>query len=90
MFSEEGPCDIRGEEPLTILGKGRWLPYRIIHGKTHKPAKEEIVVELFDEKPLTANRLEDLQQESAEQLLGRDRWPTGMRVQLLKEWRQFL
>ena len=46
------------------------IPYLIIHGKTHKPAKEEIVVALLDKKPLTANRVENLQQESAQQLLG--------------------
>jgi hypothetical protein len=45
---EEGPSNIGGEEPLTILGKGRWIPYRIIHRKTDKPAEQEIVLELFD------------------------------------------
>jgi hypothetical protein len=56
-----GEASSGGEEPLTILEERRWILDRIIHGKTYKPAEEEIVLELFDEKPLTANRVEDLQ-----------------------------
>src|SRR5260221_12856593 len=48
----------------------------VLTGNTpHKPAKQEVVIELLHQKPLAAHRVQHLQQQRAQQLLRRNRRP---------------
>jgi hypothetical protein len=48
--SEKGRRQVRGEKPLAILGEGGVIPNRIIHGQAHKPAKQQIVIQLLPQQ----------------------------------------
>lgn len=58
------------------------VPNRIIHFETDKPSKQQVVIELFHQKPLDADRIENLKQRCPEQILRCNRWSTGVRIQL--------
>lgn len=72
--------DVVREQPIAILRERR-LPDGRIDLKFDEPAKEVIVVELLDELALAANRVENLEEECAQQLFRRDRWPATRGVQ---------
>ena len=72
---EEAAHDLLIEEPLTVLGERGGVPDRIIRAQTHKPAEQQVVVELLQQQPLRADPVERLQQRGQQQLLGRHRWP---------------
>ena len=48
-------------------------PNRLVHREPNKPAEQQIVVHLLHQLAFRANRIERLQQQSAQQFLGRDR-----------------
>jgi hypothetical protein len=80
--------DLAGEQSIAILRKGRVVPDRVVHPEAHEPPKQQVVIELLDEQPLTADAIERLQQQRAQQLLGRDRRATHLRVHRLEPLRQ--
>ena len=49
-------------------------PDRIIWAQAHKPAEQQVVVELLQQQPLRADAIERLQQRGQQQLLRRHRW----------------
>src|SRR5271165_920192 len=81
---EQVSGDIGAEQPVAVLAEGRVIPDRLIDRQTHKPAKQQVVLELLDQHPLAADRIEHLQQQSANQSLRRDRWTAVLRVQTLE------
>src|SRR5450755_615624 len=76
--------DVTVEEALAVLGKHRYVPYSVVHVETNEPAVEHIVIELLHHHPLTANRIEDLQQQRSQEALRRNRWPASKRVDLIE------
>ncbi len=68
---QEAPHDVVIEEPLPVFGECGGVPDRIIWAQTHKPAKQQVVVQLLQQQPLRADPVEGLQQRGQEQLLGR-------------------
>jgi hypothetical protein len=58
------------------------MPDRIIRTQTDKPAKQQVVLQLLQQKPLAADSIERLQQRGQQQLLGRHRWPAFCGIQL--------
>src|SRR5689334_20178073 len=44
---EKGLSNLALEQPVTIFGENRHVPYRVIDAQPHEPAEQEIVVELF-------------------------------------------
>src|SRR6185295_6965713 len=48
------------------------------------PAEEQVVTQLFTNLPFAAHRIEDLQQQRADQLLGRDRISAAIGVDLVE------
>jgi hypothetical protein len=69
------------QEPLAVLGEHRHVPDRHIHRQSDEPAKQQIVVELLHQLPLGAHRVEGLQEERPQQLLGRNGGPAGAGVE---------
>ncbi len=55
---------------------------RFIEAQPHKPAKQQVVVELLQQQALRANPIERMQQQGQQQLLGRYRWPAVCGVQI--------
>ena len=48
--------------PVAILGKSGMIPYRVIQVEPNQPSEQNIVVNVLDESPLTADRVKDLKQ----------------------------
>ncbi len=65
-----------------IFRECRVVPDRIIECYADKPAKQQVVTQLLTQLRLTADRIEHLQQESANQLLRCDRVAAGVSVNL--------
>ena len=68
-------CNLRIEQPISVLREHGHVPHRIIDPEPHEPAEQQIIVELLHQLPLGAHREERLQQRGAQELLRRDRRP---------------
>ena len=80
--------DVALEQPVAVLGEGRVVPDRIVDAEPDEPAEQEVEVEPLHQLPLRADRVEGLQQQRPQQLLGRDRGPAERRVELGEDRRQ--
>jgi len=69
---EKGGGQIRPEKALPVLGEDGMVPDLVVHGQAHKPAKQEIVIQLFHQQSLTANGVQHLEEQGPEQLLRGD------------------
>jgi hypothetical protein len=78
---EEALHELLIEQPLTVLGECCGMPDRIIGILIEKPAEEQVVLQLLQQKPLAADAVERLQERGQQQLLGRHRWPGFCGVQ---------
>ena len=76
------------QQPLPVLGIDRGVPHRIVHAQTHKPAKQQVVIQLLHQQPFAAHAIQALQQERTQQLLGRDGGASHSRIHLTKAARQ--
>src|ERR1700730_16494326 len=57
------------QQTLAVLGEDGHVPHRIVDVEPHKPAKQEVVIELLHQKPLAAQRVKYLQEQRAQKLL---------------------
>ena len=85
---EEGAGDIRGQQSVAILTERRRRPDRLVQAQADEPAKQDAVVDLLHQQPLTANRVEPLQQQGPQQLLGRNGGPPHVGVHPLETRRE--
>ena len=85
---EERLGDVPREQPIPVLGEHRRIPDGIVRREAHKPAVQEIVVELLHELPLAPDGVEHLEQQGAQQLLRRNRGTADGRVQPPEAGRQ--
>jgi len=81
-FQERGG-DLAVQQPLAVLGEHGRVPHQLVHVQANEPAEEQVVVELLQQLPLAADRIQDLEQ-LGPQLLRRDRRPAGPGVQPLE------
>jgi hypothetical protein len=72
------------QQPIAILREDRRHPDRFIHLQAHEPPKQDVVIELLHQQPLTPNRVEQLQQLRPHEALGRNRRPAVLRVERIK------
>jgi hypothetical protein len=72
------------QQPVPVLAEYRVIPHRFIQLQPHKPPEQQVVVHLFHQHPLAANRVEDLQQYCTQQSLRGDRWAAGLRIERIK------
>ena len=59
---QERPHHLVIEQPLAIFGERGGGPDRIIRAQPHKPAEQQVAIELLQQKPLRADAVERLQQ----------------------------
>jgi hypothetical protein len=86
---EKGARHLLAEQALPVLREHRGIPDRVVHLQAHEPAIQQVVVELFHQLPLAPDRVQHLQQQGAQQLLGRNRGPADARVELGEARREF-
>jgi hypothetical protein len=79
-LSEERFGDIAVDQAVSILGKTRWVPDRIVGTKTDEPSEQEVIVELLDQKPLAADTVRRLQEQGSEQPFWGNRTPAIGRI----------
>ena len=58
---EEAPGHLSVQQPVAVLGERGVIPDRIVHGQPHKPAKEQVIVQLLHQQSFAADRIEHLQ-----------------------------
>jgi hypothetical protein len=68
----------------------RGIPGRVTHVQPHKAMQEQVVIELFRDKPLAARGIEDLQQPHPQQVLRGSRGATGVRIKQVGLGRQLI
>jgi hypothetical protein len=51
-FGKELLRHIGSQQPVAVFRKYRMVPHPVVHAKTHKPAKQEVVVDLLNQQPL--------------------------------------
>ena len=74
---KEGAGDVAFEQPIPILGEGRRRPHRVVHAEPDEPPKQQVVLQLLHQHPLTAHRIQHLEQQRPQEMLGRDRRAAG-------------
>ena len=57
---QELPHHLVIEEPLPVLGECGGMPDRIIRAEPHKPAEQQVVVQLLQQQPLRTDPVERL------------------------------
>ncbi len=77
-------------QTLAVLGEGRRIPHRIIRGEPHKPAIEQVIIQLLHQLPLRPDAIENLDQQRAQQLFRRYRGPALLRIKTGKAPAQIL
>src|SRR3954467_12686014 len=102
VLAREPPLDLRAsqdraeeamryvalQQPVAVLGEYRHVPNRRLDRQADEPTEEDVVGQLLHQLPLRADREERLKQQGPQQLLGRDRGPSGQRVELIEVGRQ--
>ena len=79
---EERGGDIARQQPIPILGKRRGMPDGVVHIQPDEPPEQKVVIEFLHQQPFAPDRVEHLQHQGAQQLLGRDRRTTCLSVQV--------
>ena len=82
--AEEGLGDRGAEQAVAVLREGGRMPDRLVHRQADEPAQEQVVPELLAEPALGADRVEDLHELRAQQVLGGDRGASARGVQGLE------
>src|SRR5260370_24034094 len=82
--------DLAHQQALPVLREDRYVPDRIVDVEPHKPAKQEVIIELLHQKPLAAHRVQHLQQQRAQKLLRRNRRPPAAGVDRVEAPRRLL
>ena len=70
---EEGLRDLGREQAVAVLGEAGRMEDRLIEGQAHEPAQQQVVAQLLDEASFGGDRVEDLDELGAQQILGGDR-----------------
>jgi hypothetical protein len=61
------------QQAVAVLGEHGRVPYLVIRVQPHKPAEQQVVIHLFHQQSLAADRVQHLQQLRPQQLLRRNR-----------------
>src|SRR5271170_3047379 len=87
-FTKERGGNISVKETVTVLGEHRMIPDCIVHRKTDKPSKEQIVVQLLHQQSFTTDGIQDLHKKRSQELFRWNRWPSTIGVEGIKLGRQ--
>ena len=83
-FGKEPLRHIGSQQPVAVLGKHCMIPDRVVHAKAHKPPEQEVIVDLLDQQPLRTYGVKHLQQQRSQNVLRRNRWTAGVRIQRIE------
>ena len=75
------------QQTVAVLGEHCDVPHRLVQVHADEPTEQDAVVNLFHQQSLVAHRVQHLNQLRAQQLLGRNRWPAGLGVHVIKPLR---
>lgn len=70
---------------IAVDAEHRSISHHVVHAQADEPAKQQVVVELLNELALAANGEKDLQEQCAQQLLGRNRRAASMRLAFVEQ-----
>jgi hypothetical protein len=87
---KKGSGDVALDQTHAILSENSSVPNLVIHAQTNKPSEQQVVIQLFHEKALTANAVKDRKEKCAQEFLGRNIRPARLRVQVFKLRRHLL
>ncbi len=76
--------DVCLEQPIAVLAEGRVIPHRLIHRQPDEPAEQKVVLELLDQPPLAADRIQNLQKQCPNEPLRRNGRSSRLGVELLE------
>ena len=76
------------QQPISVLGERGRVPHFFVHVQSHKPTKQQAVIDLLHQQSFAANRVQHLQQLRPQQLLRRYRRPASARVHAVESSRQ--
>ena len=62
-MGEKPLCQVLVQQPITVLAEHGVIPYWVIDLQAHKPAKQQVVVQLLHQQPFAPHRIENLQQQ---------------------------
>src|SRR5579859_5113271 len=78
---EEAPRRLLVEQSIPVLREHGGIPHPLVHVHPYEPSEQQVVVQLLHQQPLTADRVEDLQQQRPQQPFRRNRRPSRVRIQ---------
>src|SRR5579862_3540210 len=78
---EEAPRRLLVEQSIPVLREHGGIPHPLVHVHPHEPSEQQVVVQLLHQQPLTADRVEDLQQQRPQQPFRSNRRPSRVRIQ---------
>ena len=87
---EELLRDVAFQQTIPILTEHRRHPHRLVRVQTDKPPEQQVVLQLLHQHPLTADRVQNLQQQGSQQLLGRYRRASERHIHPMEHRRQCL
>ena len=73
------------KQTIAVLREHRVVPDGVFDGEADEPAEQQVVAHLLHQHALAAHRVQHLQQQRAQQLLGRDRRTAAVRVDRAKQ-----
>ena len=86
----KNPCATSHTSKRSRFLEDRHVPDRVVDVESHKPAKQEVVIELLHQKSLAAHRVEHLQEQRTQKLFRRDRRPPAACVDRVEAPRRLL
>jgi hypothetical protein len=70
---QQAAANLMISQSISVLGKARCIPDRIVHFQPDKPPGQQVVVELLHQLSFASDREENLQQQCTDQAFGRNR-----------------
>ena len=72
------------QQPVAVLGEDGWHPDRIVNPEANEPAEQQVILHLFHQLSLGADREQDLDQAGPDQPFRRDRRAAEISVKRIK------
>ncbi len=84
-FGEERFHDFVLEQPVAVLREHRMVPHGVLDRWSNEPAKQQVVAHLLHQHALAAHRVEHLQEQRTQQLLGCNQGTAGVGIDDAKQ-----
>ena len=84
-LGEEALHDGVFEQPISVLGEHRVIPYSVVDGQADEPAVQQVVANLLHQLTLAAHREQHLDEHGAQQLLRGNGGSTAVSIDLVEQ-----